>query len=129
MKFPKKFISILLAGILLISATLPAFAGNVQPRWTNMVDMTITINKSAGTYKVEVTGVPSTSKIEVSATLYESRTSGYTRVDSFSASKNGMSIIATDTYSFNTSKLYKVVATAKVTANGITETVTLEKTA
>lgn len=129
MKFSKKLLSLLFATVLLIGTVMPVFAASVQPRWTNMTKMDISISKSSGSYSVEVTGIPATTKIEVTATLYESRTAGYTRVDGFTASRNSASLTASDSYSFNTSKLYKVVATAKVTANGITETVTLEKTA
>lgn len=129
MKFSKKLLSLLLATVLLIGTVMPVFAANVQPRWTNMTKFDIYINKAGGTYSVNVSGVSKTTKIEVTANLYESRTAGYTRVDGFTASRNSASLTASDSYSFNTSKLYKVVATAKVTANGITETVTLEKTA
>ena len=129
MKLLKKFLSVLLIMVILSSAIMPVYASNVQPRWTNISEMTVSISKNTGTYSVEVVGKPATTKIEVTATLYESRTAGYTRVDGFTTSKNSSSLTASDSYSFNTSKLYKVVATAKVTANGITETVTLEKTA
>ncbi|MBQ6850545.1 MAG: hypothetical protein IJN77_05850 [Oscillospiraceae bacterium] len=129
MKFSKKLLSLLLATVLLIGTVMPVFAASVQPRWTNMTKFDIYINKAGGTYSVNVSGVSKTTKIEVTANLYESRTAGYTKVDGFTASRNSASLTASDSYSFNTSKLYKVVATAKVTANGITETVTLEKTA
>ena len=129
MKFSKKLLSLLLATVLMIGTVIPAFAAGIQPRWTNMTSMTINIDKSGQAYSVTVKGIPATTKIEVTATLYESRTAGYTKVDGFTASRNSASLTASDSYSFNTSKLYKVVATAKVTANGITETVTLEKTA
>lgn len=129
MNFSKKLLSLLLATVLLIGTVIPVFAAGVQPRYTNISKFHIGINKSTGSYDVSVTGIDGTTKIEVTATLYESRTAGYTRVDGFTTSRNSKMLTASDSYSFNTSKLYKVVATAKVTANGITETVTLEKTA
>lgn len=128
-KYSKKLITMLLAVVMMISAVVPVFAAEVQPRWSNINKFVININKSSGTYGVEVSGNSGTTNIEVTAVLYESATAGYSQKDSFTASRAAAILYASDTYSFNTAKSYKVVATARVTTNGITETVTLEKTA
>lgn len=131
-KVTKRFFVVILTVALVVTAVLPVFAAikpktEIQPLWTNMQSMEIEINKYSGNYAVTVNGKTGTTKIEVTATLYEQGTAGYVKKDSFTVSKNTAKLSASDTYSFNTNKRYKVVATAKVTANGITENVTLEK--
>ncbi len=130
-KHTSRFFAVVMIAVISISSVLPAFAAKseaeIQPLWTNMNSMDITISKSGGYYDVKVEGKEGTTKIEVTATLYEQGIAGYVKKDSFTASKNAAKLTASDTYSFDTYKLYKVVATAKVTANGVTETVTLEK--
>lgn len=131
-KHTSKFFAVVLMVVLGTASILPAFASTetkntVQPRWTNLISMDIKINKTDGYYDVEVEGKEGTTKIELTATLYEQGTAGYVKKDGFTTTRNSRVLIASDTYSFNSSKLYKVVATAKVTANGVTETVTLEK--
>ena len=128
-KYSKKLITMLLAVVMMITAVMPVFAAEIQPRWSNISRFTININKYSGSYDVTVEGNPGTTNIQVTAVLYESATAGYSQKDSFTASRAAATLSASDTYSFNTAKSYKVVATARVTTNGITETVTLEKIA
>ena len=130
-KHTSRFFAVVMITVISIASVLPAFAAKseaeIQPLWTNMNSMDITISKSGGYYDVKVEGKEGTTKIEVTATLYEQGIAGYVKKDSVTGSKNSDILTVRDTYSFNSSKLYKVVATAKVTANGVTETVTLEK--
>ena len=53
-----------------------------------MNSMDITISKSCGYYDVKVEGKEGTTKIEVTATLYEQGIAGYVKKDSVTGSKN-----------------------------------------
>ena len=121
----KKIVSLLLVVVLVcIMATGAVFAA--EPRWTNVVAIIPTISDSSDIYGVTVTGVPGTSKIECSVSLYKVGWFGTTSyVDGFSSTQYSQSGDFSDSASIG-SGTYRMNVTLKVTANGDTETINRE---
>jgi len=113
----KKFLRSLLA-ITLLLGIVSTTALAAEPRWRNVAS----ISPSMSAYALE-----GTTKIECTLTLYEKGFFGnYTQVSQVSETYNGPRHEFVGYYAIKSGTTYKLNTTAKVTRNGVTETVSTD---
>lgn len=110
----------------LLSTTVYA----VQARWANVRQILPTISAASGCYSCSIEGLPGTTKIECSLTLYEKAEDGnFVEVSHVSETCYVSNHKFVGYYNIKRGKTYRLVAAATVTCNGIAEDVssTFEK--
>lgn len=125
MKTAKKLLSVCMAAVLCMGIFLmPASA--VEPRWTNAVKISITIDKNADYYEVFVEGIPETDQITIGVALEEKNLfGGYSAVDYASGTYSSRTASLVGYYDMSPSKEYRVTGHVYVKANNYTENITL----
>lgn len=135
----KRVVTFLVIGILFLNPSIPAFAemsSNVSrdivgakvpitPQWTNTNDVKLDlyfVNGKAECVGI-INGISGTSNISATFKLERKGLLGWSLVNSWSKSSKGESLSFFETNAVVKGYTYRLSVTAKVTGNGITETV------
>ena len=117
----KKILRLILL-VLLATIVLSTTVFAVEPRWTNVDNLWLTINSS--TYSCTVDGHTGTTKMECTMTLYEQDWLGNrTEVAHYSGTYNGRYHVFTGNYNMQSGKTYILTMDGVVTCNGVSETI------
>lgn len=121
-KILRSFLAVaLLLGI--VSTTALA----VEPRWSNVASISPSISAYDGSYTSDIIGIDGTTKIVCTLTLYEKGLFGnYKQVAQTTETYNGPRHEFVGYYAIKSGTAYKLNTTAKVTRNGVTETVSTD---
>lgn len=122
----KKFLrSLIVVALLLGIVSTTALA--VEPRWKNVASISPSMSASDGCYTSGIIALDGTTKIECTLTLYEKGFFGdYTQVSQVSETYYGAHHEFVGYYAIQSGRTYKLNTTAKVTRNGVTETVSTD---
>ncbi len=125
----KKFLSLILAGIVLLSCcigTQAALPETLVPLWDNIgsISNIISVNGNEGTAEVTITGKSGTTKISATLTVYKQVGDDWVYVDSDSDSVNSRILNLKVDFTGVANVNYKSVVNISVTRNGIVETTT-----
>lgn len=116
--------ALLLAVVAALSMSVCAFAKETQPYNADTTKIRAYIDDVNQIYSASVIAPSSVSKINMTATLYQKNLLGYKEVDSITASANSNFCSKSKSYTFDTSKKYKLEVTAEVYSDGVWDTVT-----
>ena len=98
-----------------------------EPRWRNVASISPSMSAYDGSYTSAIIALEGTTKIECTLTLYEKGFFGnYTQVSQVSETYNGPRHEFVGYYAIKSGTTYKLNTTAKVTRNGVTETVSTD---
>lgn len=134
----KKVVTILVIGILFLHQNIPVYAEvspnviqdvdvetSIIPHWENTNDVRLDLyftNGRAGCTGI-IKGISGTSSISATFKLERMGIFGWTLENSWYKSSGGESLSFFETYSVSKGYRYRLSVTAKVTKNGVTETV------
>ena len=122
----KKFLRSLLA-ITLLLGIVSTTALAAEPRWRNVASISPSMSAYDGSYTSAIIALEGTTKIECTLTLYDKGFFGnYTQVSQVSETYNGPRHEFVGYYAIKSGTTYKLNTTAKVTRNGVTETVSTD---
>lgn len=121
-KILRRFLAVaLLLGV--VSTTALA----MEPRWSHVASISPSMSAYDGNYTSDRIGIDGTTKIECTLTLYEKGFFGnYKQVAQTTGTYNGPRHEVIGYYSIESGTIYKRNTTAKVTRNGVTETVLID---
>lgn len=123
---PRKFLAITMAIVMALTMTVSAFASDVRPNNLDTTDIIGSINYTAQTYTVNITGAADATKITFNATLYKKELLGRKEISSMTGSSNGRVCSKSKSATIEKGKTYAIEVTAKVYSGGVWDTV--EKT-
>ena len=134
----KKVATFLLIGMLFLNQSIPAFAEmspnvsqsvgievSITPQWTNTNDVKLDlyfVNGKAECVGI-INGISGTSNITATFKLERKELLGWSLENSWSTSSKGASLSFYETDAVAKGYTYRLSVTAKVTTNGVTETV------
>lgn len=116
-----------LLAITLLLGIVSTTALAAEPRWRNVASISPSMSAYDGSYTSAIIALEGTTKIECTLTLYEKGFFGnYTQVSQVSETYNGPRHEFVGYYAIKSGTTYKLNTTAKVTRNGVTETVSTD---
>lgn len=128
-KTMSRVFALLLSMVIALSMSVCTFAEEAQPYNADATKIRAYIDDVNQSYSASVTAPSGTSKINMTATLYQKNLLGYKEVDSMTASANGNFCSKSKAYAFQSGKNYKLEVTAEVYSGGVWDTVTATVTA
>lgn len=124
----RRFLSLAMALAMLLTMSVSAFAYPIQPYNANETTLVGKVNASTQTYSVTVSAPSNTTKIEMTATLYQKQLLGYKEIDTMTASANSWRCTKSESATIESGKTYKIEVVAEIYAGGVWDTVELETT-
>ena len=118
-----KFLSIAMVIAMALTMTVSAFASDIQPWYADTTDITGTVNYSAQTYTVTITGAADTKKITFDATLYQKQLLGRKQIGTLSGSSSSRTCSKSKSVAIEKGKTYVIEVTAQVYSGGVWDTV------
>lgn len=121
----KKCVSALLSLLIVFTLILPVYAYDITPYYVGDGNVQGRIWRGSNSYAVVADAVNDATKIDVFGTLYEDGWLWDTKVSSCSNSAAGTACTASGSYTFDSSKKYRLEYSATFYySNGTSETVT-----
>ena len=135
----KKGIALLFVAMILLTQSMPMVSAQSQsavasvndgtigftPYWINVNDMSLDVYLENGNVVCvgTITGASGTTKIDATYTLERKTLFGWSSVTSWTKSSSNSTLLFSGSASGSTGNTYRLSVTAKVTRNGVTETV------
>ena len=132
MKTKNKYLShilpIAMAFVLLMTMSVSAFASSVQLFNADLTTVTGGVSYTAQSYSVNVTAPANTSKIEMTATLYQKQLLGFKKIDTMTSSVNSWKCAKSESAAIESGKTYKIEVVAEICTGGVWDTIERELT-
>lgn len=119
----RKLLALAMALAMALTMTVSAFASEIQPWYADTTDIKATVNYSAKTYTVMITGAEDTKKITFDATLYQKQLLGRKQISTMSGSSDSRTCSQSKSAAIESGKTYVIEVTAQVYSGGSWDTI------
>ena len=127
----KRVCTAVVAVVMMICVSLPCFAIDIAPFWTNVSTATLVVTFSNGQAvgSGTIVGISATQSITATYTVERHDSAGYTYVGSWGASSSSRILNTSHSYPATQGKSYHIKVTATVTStSSVAETINLTST-